>query len=399
MIHYDSEEEEEEQIEEENTGSEDIEEEIDLEDVLPFDGKEEGFLQYQGNRVHKASIVRILFSLDPKSADRLRHVRGMSKHNSSALNGSTDEDDCLVVGDPCCTLLCAHETICLAIFLTESISNSLGTKVSSLAVSELSLGNVKVSGPIVVLKDTGCNGEWIWDQSLGSQVRAYGSFVQLINPDVLQLPDDSHKLTYCFHHDDLSVLCDALWNQARDNIGKLSSTTCSTVPNVNSAQQSSFVCSDKADSATIHTGMFSCKLCTKATKAPQMRLHIAFHIFNGDCSKYPCGFCGLACTCTIQLKKTSQHHSGPHSDCDYFYKLSLASAAKQTARSPCTNIPVQCTNCDQVHWKYNMATHFQDRHEPSSMPELFKVTPTEQSNVIKRGKFPKAAEATKTGGN
>ena len=49
------------------------------------------------------------------------------------------------------------------------------------------------------------------------------------------------------------------------------------------------------------------------------------------------------------------------SDCEYFYKFSLRSAAKRNARSPCNNIPVKCTLCDQIHWKYNMATHYEDR--------------------------------------
>ena len=76
-----------------------------------------------------------------------------------------------------------------------------------------------------------------------------------------------------------------------------------------------------------------------------MSRHIGFHILAGDCVNYPCDFCGIGSTCSIQLKETSQHHKGPHSDCKYFYKFSLTSATKVTARSPCTNVPMQCTIC------------------------------------------------------
>ena len=121
-----------------------------------------------------------------------------------------------------------------------------------------------------------------------------------------------------------------------------------------------------------------------------MSRHIGFHILAGDCVNYPCDFCGIGSTCSIQLKKTSQHHKGPHSDCKYFYKFSLTSATKVTARSPCTNVPMQCTICQQVHWKYNMATHFKNCHEQSDLPSIFKTTSDERTKVLSVGKFAKA---------
>ena len=88
----------------------------------------------------------------------------------------------------------------------------------------------------------------------------------------------------------------------------------------------------------------------------------------------------------------SQHFKGPQSDCEYFYKFSLASAAKGTTNSPCTNIPMLCqeSQCSQVHWKYNMTTHFQDRHSNSILPDAFKISSVEKSRVLKAGKFEKS---------
>ena len=49
---------------------EDAGDEVDIEDVLPSDERgSNGFTQFEGRMVHKASVVRILFSSDPKSGD------------------------------------------------------------------------------------------------------------------------------------------------------------------------------------------------------------------------------------------------------------------------------------------------------------------------------------------
>ena len=117
---------------------EDAGDEADISDVLPSDERgSNGFMQFEGRMVHKAPVVRILFSSDPKSGDQLRRVRGRSKYNSSTFNGST-KDDCLLVGDPCGTLVRTSRQICFALFLANSILNSRGTKVYSIAISDLS---------------------------------------------------------------------------------------------------------------------------------------------------------------------------------------------------------------------------------------------------------------------
>ena len=369
----------------------DTDEEIDIEDALPVSERAAvGFIQHEGRMMHKSSIVRILFSSDPKSHDRLRRVRGMSKHNSGTFSRNV-EDECVVVGDPCCTLARVRGYVCLAVFIAESISNSSGKKVSSIAVSNLSLNNVKVAGPILVLKVTEHTGEWIWNRNLGDQLNSSGMNVQAINPDILPASsNDSHQMTYRFSQDDLSVLCEVLWSQSRDRINSIASTTSQTLPYTNSTNEPLLICFQSQSLSVLGKKTFTCKLCKKEIKAPQMRLHVGYHILNGNCTQYPCGFCGISCTCTVHLKKTSQHHKGPQSDCVYFYKFSLTSAAKHATRSPCTNIPVKCTICDQLHWKYNMAAHFQDRHHPTTLSTSFQITQEERTQVLSVGKFPKA---------
>ena len=202
--------------------------------------------------------------------------------------------------------------------------------------------------------------------------------------------NDSHQMTYRFSQDDLSVLCEVLWSQSRDRINSIASTTSQTLPYTNSTNEPLLICFQSQSPSVLGKKTFTCKLCKKEIKAPQMRLHVGYHILNGNCTQYPCGFCGISCTCTVHLKKTSQHHKGPQSDCVYFYKFSLTSAAKHATRSPCTNIPVKSTICDQLHWKYNMAAHFQDRHHPTTLPTSFQITQEERTQVLSVGKFPKA---------
>ena len=369
----------------ENTESDD---EVDIEDVLPVDSRAaKGFIEHEGRMVHKASVVRILFSSDPKSSDRLRRVRGMSKHTTSTLSSDV-EDESLCIGDPCCTLARTQAgQVCLAFFLVDSISNQSGKKVPSLATAEL---NVKVTGLIAVLKDK--ENEWVWDRSLSAQLTTHGSHTYPVNPDV-SISENSRQMTYHFNEQELTTLCELMWSQCKGKVAELASTNSNTLLYANSNNDQCFICFKSNDVASSlnndkRSSLLVCKLCPKKIRKVQMRLHVGFHMLKGDCLPYACGLCGQSCTCSIEIKKTSQHFKGPHSDCAYFYKFSFASAAKSTVKSPCTNIPMlrQEPGCSQVHWKYNMATHYQDRHN-SNLPEAFKITSDEQTQVLKVGRF------------
>ena len=51
------------------TSESDEDQDIAIEDALPVDGRvANGFVEHDGRMVHKASVVRILFSSDPKSS-------------------------------------------------------------------------------------------------------------------------------------------------------------------------------------------------------------------------------------------------------------------------------------------------------------------------------------------
>lgn len=44
------------------------------------------------------------------------------------------------------------------------------------------------------------------------------------------------------------------------------------------------------------------------------------------------------------------------SSCLQAYTFSIASS------KPCTNVPIRCTLCPEIHWKYNLLNHLTERH-------------------------------------
>ena len=78
-------------------------------------GLVEAYVEVEGCITHKSSVVHLMFSGDPKSADRLRRVRGFSKHVGTVLLDGTSSADTLNVSDPICTL--ARKDGCIALTL------------------------------------------------------------------------------------------------------------------------------------------------------------------------------------------------------------------------------------------------------------------------------------------
>jgi hypothetical protein len=76
--------------------------------------------------------------------------------------------------------------------------------------------------------------------------------------------------------------------------------------------------------------------------------------------QYPCGFCAQsslngACSIHIQSGKAI-------STCSYSYDFKISPASKISKQKACTNIPIRCKFCTDVHWKYNIHRHLQERH-------------------------------------
>jgi len=76
--------------------------------------------------------------------------------------------------------------------------------------------------------------------------------------------------------------------------------------------------------------------------------------------RYPCGFCGQSslngvCSMRIQSGKAV-------STCSRAYDFKICAASKISKQKACTNVPIQCRFCPEIHWKYNIHRHLQERH-------------------------------------
>ncbi|KAF8150236.1 hypothetical protein B0H34DRAFT_811419 [Crassisporium funariophilum] len=120
----------------------------------------------------------------------------------------------------------------------------------------------------------------------------------------------------------------------------------------------------------------ACNICCQQVSGPDRQNHMGRHILrklrgiaelsdNIDMGsivsmEHPCGFCGQssiggACEVRIQSGKAL-------SKCSHAYEFRIGPASKISKQKACTNVPVQCRLCTEVHWKYNMHQHLQARH-------------------------------------
>jgi len=77
---------------------------------------------------------------------------------------------------------------------------------------------------------------------------------------------------------------------------------------------------------------------------------------------FPCGFCGQLTDqrshCQLQPIKGGKVYSG----CSQVYNFQIAAASKISKQKACTNVPLQCRFCAELHWKYNMVFHLRLKH-------------------------------------
>ncbi|KAF8055318.1 hypothetical protein FPV67DRAFT_1789064 [Lyophyllum atratum] len=126
---------------------------------------------------------------------------------------------------------------------------------------------------------------------------------------------------------------------------------------------------------TAANGPQACRICCQQVSGPFRQNHMGEHILRklrgvvehfedidmGCVSmQYPCGFCGQSsvggvCDVRIQSGKAL-------SKCLHAYEFKISAASKISSKKACTNVPVQCRLCTEVHWKYNMHQHLQARH-------------------------------------
>jgi hypothetical protein len=108
----------------------------------------------------------------------------------------------------------------------------------------------------------------------------------------------------------------------------------------------------------------------------------------------PCGLClSTGGRCTICLTKRNKRYQVDMatSHCPNLYCIQLRSAAKYSAKSPCTNNPLTCPLCpphSDCVWKYNLRSHILMKHPTANIDlyeHLFKLHADEAT--LMRGVF------------
>ncbi|KAL1697883.1 hypothetical protein EV121DRAFT_190144, partial [Schizophyllum commune] len=113
----------------------------------------------------------------------------------------------------------------------------------------------------------------------------------------------------------------------------------------------------------------ACATCKKSLMKKDFQDHTGRHILRSKRgleasekvrfidSAYPCGFCGGPSTpsgqngaCSIELLPGGAKAA---STCPKAYSFTISTTSKVYNSKPCTNVPMQCAFCRELHWKYN----------------------------------------------
>ncbi|KAJ7303109.1 hypothetical protein DFH08DRAFT_825958 [Mycena albidolilacea] len=313
---------------------------------------------------HKSTILRLFssrFSV-AESRDRLKRVRGFSRHNEATTGGSNSKDaipgePMVLVEDPAAILVRSNGFPWLAVVIISSIS--YGTKqVESLPKRLLGEPNVRVKIQIMELEPTqnlsdpgSEEGDWEWTDKFVAVsasgtlniCEVNGSLLQLLNPAVLPATSLRKKGAATYHFKSVELVAIA------------------------------FIFVPNSDSMFIQA--------LRASYAIERLVeHMAIHLLfdqnpplNRDATT--CGFClSTDSFCTIVLIKGKGSDGAVRIDlvrsrCPNLGNLGLASAANSSRKRPCTNRPMVCpvSPCPDVVWKYALKNHIQTVHPHANL--------------------------------
>jgi hypothetical protein len=118
----------------------------------------EDWIEFEGNKFHKASLLRVIFCSDfvRKSKERLERVRAYTIDFQKKTTEESDEAllgvSLFILGDLFTTLIRTGQTVALAVLQATGIDHK-SRKVSSVSAAELSLeaADIKISGQVLHL--------------------------------------------------------------------------------------------------------------------------------------------------------------------------------------------------------------------------------------------------------
>ncbi|KAJ6459302.1 hypothetical protein C8R45DRAFT_942329 [Mycena sanguinolenta] len=385
---------------------------------------------------HKSTILRIYsgrFSV-AESRDRLKRVRGFSRHNEGA-NGSLNSNDAIpgepmvMVEDPAAVLVRSNGFIWLAVVIISGIA--FGTKqVETLPRRLLGEPNVRVKVQIMDLEpaeippDASSElGDWEWtgkfvsvsESGISKIFETEGSTIQLLNPAVFASRNLAKRGSATYHFKSVELVAiTASMEIALRNTKKLPKIALSSsFPYRTRGGFACFVCNREGSSLEQNEGL--CSLCPTAslsvTSPAKLVEHMAIHMLfdqnppvERDAS--PCGFClSTNSFCTIVVIKNKGSDGAVRIDmdrsrCPNLGNLGLATGAKSSGKKPCTNRPLLCpvSPCPDVIWKYNLKSHIQSVHPGANVnnyKSFYELADGEEANLKRISTTKKRKSKTK----
>eukprot|EP00904_Undaria_pinnatifida_P001324 jgi/Undpi1/11192/HiC_scaffold_30.g13490.m1 len=388
------------------------------------------FVQIGAKKVFKASAVKEFTGSHAGTAsrDRLARVRGFTTRTGVDMDrGSKSLDDVgktLQIGSPFATLF----------RLRADRQQPVKYCVGVLVVSESPVAGDEgagqtVKGKLMKLVATGTGSTFEWANRKVHTTTSYSCSVALVIE--LDPTMDMDNMTYVFSMDEMTTTLNVLQEIVENVQG------WAAVPDVRKPPRGhqdplplhdDLTCTSREALgagevlAASVDGKVECPLCFLETDPKKLLQHMAGHILeNEDLQKRDtCGFCGGdGCKTWVVVptkgKAASQIHSNyplaPKTDSrKTVVAIGLKAAAKSTAATPCTNVPLRCLFCtpNRWLWKYCMSHHVREQHAASlamgqADPDTvrfkasFDVGETERSrvvNMLRKGKRSKSLRAS-----
>ncbi|KAL1697942.1 hypothetical protein EV121DRAFT_218888, partial [Schizophyllum commune] len=405
----------------------------------------------KGQRQHKATVIRILFEVDSGfSHDRLLRrfsvgglfatlvrIRGDEIHLAIAQavfikRSPTNPCDISATSyaaltDPSSTYVLGGQLLSLVPFcpLREGETSITSPRVQWLWTSDyVALDGVKTrhTEQAVRRKQLVFSVPATLTIPLRSEAR---------DVDIAELPNDcasqildrkpNKASTWVLSEDDMQRLREELWSRVSADSDKTEGSLHTAIPTYGEVISGNFPYAF-CNSSTIVSHMagqirpapskgeakVSCRVCANLVAAGDIQNHVGRHILRAKYGvhdrrgsggsevltrDYPCGFCGGpssssgengTCSVTIVMHGKTPKAS---SSCSRAYAFKIDTASQVTKSKPCTNVPLRCCLCQDVHWKYNMEQHLTDRHSdhggriPDEFLALIKITEDEKSRL------------------
>ncbi|KAJ7200082.1 hypothetical protein B0H12DRAFT_1289370 [Mycena haematopus] len=374
----------------------------DLEDALATmepDGTFSAHVEIDGKMIPKARALSAMMRYrgTRSSTDRLKRVAGLpsfspSMDGSGILADSALGVPSLRVGNPVALVVSCEKKLFLAV--AQAINLSLtSSSVPSIPLDMLVDSSARVAVQILRIRratiadDPTEKHDWCWTQNFGETcMNVPGNLIHPMNPEVSML--QVGKPTYLFDSGTLITVAATIHDQLRP-------TDLMRVPKVKRTDTFPYRAQGQACFLVVHDGTDRLgsdndpTICSKCSPAVQfdsngqrilehMGGHILFDPAFDSHVQQPCGAClRPSPLCSLYFKPrrgtTAQRQvDWARSTCGNPFSFNMAYAAvSKDADSPCSNVPVQCSLCEDrapLVWTYNLAAHWRYSHNRAVGP-------------------------------